>query len=68
MRVRLSDQIWLRAAGLIEGPQKHQKLEGLVRFLARRAAEADFLEEVADEAKEKPDGIGSEDNDLKKDL
>jgi len=68
MRVRLSDQIWLQAAGLIEGPQKHQKLEGLVRFLARRAAEADFLEEVADEAKGEPREIGSEDNDLKKDL
>jgi hypothetical protein len=61
MRVRLSDQIWLRAAGPIDGPQKHQKLEDLVRFLARRAAEADFAEEVAATD-------GSDTNDFEKDL
>ncbi|MGJ8561755.1 MAG: hypothetical protein ACSHX3_16110 [Litorimonas sp.] len=61
MRVRLSDQIWLRAAGIIEGPEKQTKLESLVRFLARRAAEADFAEEVAATG-------GSDPNDFEKDL
>ena len=61
MRVRLSDQIWLRAAGPMDGDLKRQKLESLVRFLAKMAAEADFAEEVAATNESDP-------NDLEKDL
>ena len=60
MKHKLSDRIWLRAVRDIDDAEKRIKLEGLVRFLARNAAEADFNQEAAEN--------GSEENNLEKDL
>ena len=60
MKHKISDRVWLLAARNIEGPEKHIKLESLVRFLARRAAEDDYATETAENR--------SDENQFKKDL